>query len=185
MEVSLEQMAALTGTRPILPKGPQSEVMTLAKPLALAEGSAVKKSPHSGASAEACGQTLMSTSTCFKKASSATDLSQNVVSVPPITCNPHPSKAKVSGEVPSLEINKTHSLPVDKGATSSSAGKKNTDAQRKKSRIPKMARLVVWETTSTMKAPSTKMRKDLKNKSAEKLAAADQRKEEVCMFEFL
>jgi hypothetical protein len=183
-------MAALTGTRSILPKGPQSEAMTLAKPLALVEGSAVKKSSHSGASDEACGQTPRSTSTCFKKASSATDLSQNFVSVPPITCNPHPSK--ISGEVPSLEINKTHSLPVDKGATSSSAGKKSTDAQRKKSRIPKMARLVVWETTSTTKAPSTKMRKELKavmNKPAvklpvEQLAAADKRKAEVCMFKF-
>lgn len=184
MEVSLEQMAALTGTRPQPPpKGPQSEVMTLAKPLALAEGSAVKKPSHSGASAEACGQTPRSTATSFKK---STDLSQNVISLPPITCSPHPSK--ISGEVPSLEINKTHSLPVDKGATPSSAGKKSTDAQRKKSRIPKMARLVVWETTSTTKASSTKMRKELKdlmNKPAEKLAAADKRKDEVCMFEFL
>ena len=152
----------------------------MAKPLALAEGSAVKKSPHSAASAEACGQTPRSTSTCFKTASSATDLSQNFVSVPPVTCSPNPSK--ISGEVPSLEINKTYSLPVDKGATSSSAGKKSTDAQRKKSRIPKMARLVVWETTST------KMRKDLKavmNKPAEQLAAADTRKEEVCMLRVL
>ena len=179
MEVSLEQMAALTGTRPQPPpKGPQSEVMTLAKPLALAEGSAVKKSPHSGAIAQACGQTPRSTATCFKK---STDLSQNIVSLPPIASSPHPSK--ISGEVPSLEINKTHSLPVDKGATSSSAGKKSTDAQKKKSRIPKMARLVVWETTSTTKAPSTKMQKDLKvvmNKPAKKLAAADERKDEVC-----
>ena len=128
MEVSLEQMAALTGTRPQPPpKGPQSEVMTLAKPLALVEGSAVKKSPHSGAIAQACGQTPRSTATCFKK---STDLSQNVISVPPITCSPHPPK--ISGEVPSLEISKTHSLPVDKGATPSSTGKKSTDAQRKK-----------------------------------------------------
>ena len=172
MEVSLEQMAALTGTRPQPPpKGPQSEVMTLAKPLALVEGSAVKKSPHSGAIAQACGQTPRSTATCFKK---STDLSQNIVSLPPIASSPHPSK--ISREVPSLEINKTHSLPVDKGATSSSAGKKSTDAQRKK----KMARLVVWDTT---KAPSTKMQKDLKvvmNKPAKKLAAADERKDEVC-----
>ena len=169
MEVSLEQMAALTGTRPQPPpKGPQSEVMTLAKPLTLVEGSAFKKSPHSDAIAQACGQTPRSTATCFKK---STDLSQNV-----ITCSPHPPK--ISGEVPSLEINKTHSLPVDKGATSSSAGKKSTDAQRKK----KMARLVVWETTSTTKTPSTKMRKELKdlmNKPAEKLAD-DKRKDEVC-----
>ena len=173
MEVSLEQMAALTGTRPQPPpKGPQSEVMTLAKPLALVEGSAVKKSPHSGAIAQACGQTPRSTATCFKK---STDLSQNVISVPPITCSPHPPK--ISGEVPSLEISKTHSLPVDKGATPSSTGKKSTDAQRKK----KMARLVVWDTT---KAASTKMQKDLKvvmNKPAKKLAAADERKDEVCL----
>ena len=162
MEVSLEQMAALTGTRPILPKGPQSEVMTLAKPLALVEGSAVKKSPHSGAIAQACGQTPRSTATCFKK---STDLSQNIISVPPIPCSPHPPK--ISGEVPSLEISKTHSLPVDKGATPSSTGKKSTDAQRKK----KMARLVVWDTTST---------KVVMNKPAEKLAAADKRKDEVC-----
>jgi len=64
------------------------------------------------------------------------DVSQIVFS--PITCSPHPSK--VSGEVHSLASNRMHSLPIAKGSTPFSTGKRSTDAQRKK------PRLVVWET---------------------------------------
>ena len=207
--ISPAQLAALTGTKPLLPKVTQPEAMALPKSLALTEEDlsgkkAGEQQSHPRASAIGCGQTPTprSTSTCFKSTTSTHDSSQNVVL--PTTCN-HPSP-KISGEVLSQDNNTTHSLlnacanivSISKGEPSN---KKCSEAQRQEA----MARTVLWEAKDVGKARSKQARsstvgklklytnkelKASKSKQAKdkELAASNEQQEEhmkgkeVCLF---